>query len=130
MLELELDISPTCERRVLCLGAHCDDIEIGCGGTLLRLTTTHPNLCVYWVVFSSTPEREQEARGSATAFLAKVMKKTIVIHTLRDGYLPYLGGEMKDCFEQIKRQFTPDIIFTHYRYDLHQDHRLVSELTW
>jgi LmbE family N-acetylglucosaminyl deacetylase len=132
MLEfgLGLNTDPTRECRVLCLGAHCDDIEIGCGGTILKLTTTHQNLRICWVVFSSTPERQREARDSATAFLAEVVKKTVVIHALRDGYLPYLGGEVKDRFEQITREFSPDVIFTHYQHDLHQDHRLVSELTW
>jgi LmbE family N-acetylglucosaminyl deacetylase len=130
MLELKLNTDSLRECRVLCLGAHCDDIEIGCGGTVLRLAAAHQNLQVYWVIFTSTPEREREARDSATAFLTEVAKKTVVIHALRDGYLPYLGGEVKDRFEQIKREFSPDVIFTHCRHDLHQDHRLVSELTW
>lgn len=130
MLELGLNIDPTGECRVMCVGAHCDDIEIGCGGTILRLAVAHPNLHVYWVIFSSTPEREREARDSAMSFLTGVAKKTVVIHTLKDGYLPYLGAEMKDRFEQTKREFSPHVIFTHYRHDLHQDHRLISELTW
>jgi len=130
MLSLGLNIDPTRECRILCLGAHCDDIEIGCGGTLLWLATTLPNLEVYWVILSSTPEREREARNSAQVFLAEVAKKAVRIDTLRDGYLPYLGEAVKDRFEEIKRQFSPDVIFTHYRQDLHQDHRLVSELTW
>jgi LmbE family N-acetylglucosaminyl deacetylase len=130
MLELGLNIDPTRECRVMCVGAHCDDIEIGCGGTILRLAAAHPNLHVYWVIFSSTPEREREARDSAMSFLTGVAKKTVVIHTLKDGYLPYLGAEVKDRFEQTKREFSPDVIFTHYRHDLHQDHRLISELTW
>ncbi len=130
MLELGLNTDSTRECRVLCLGAHCDDIEIGCGATILKLATTHQNLHICWAVFSSTPEREQEARNSATVFLAEVAKKKVLIHTLRDGYLPYLGGEVKNRFEQIKREFSPDVIFTHYRRDLHQDHRLISELTW
>jgi len=130
MFELQLNIDSTREHRVLCLGAHCDDIEIGCGGTILKLATAHQNLHICWVVFSSSSEREREARDSATAFLAEVVRKTVVIHALRDGYLPYLGGEVKDRFEQIKHEFSPDVIFTHYRHDLHQDHRLISELTW
>ncbi|HXG22421.1 MAG TPA: PIG-L deacetylase family protein [Methylomirabilota bacterium] len=130
MLTLGFNTDPTRACRVLCLGAHCDDIEIGCGGTLLRLAATHPKLDVYWLVFTSTPEREREARHSAQTFLAEVAKKTVRIDALQDGYLPYLGGKVKDRFEEIKQKFSPDMIFTHYRQDLHQDHRLVAELTW
>lgn len=127
----ELGLSPDRTRalRVLCLGAHCDDIEIGCGGTMLTMARDIPNLEVYWVVFSSNPQREQEAQASAQAFLAKVPNKTVVIHRLRDGFFPYLGAEIKERFEQLKGKVTPDVILTHYRNDLHQDHRIVSELT-
>ncbi len=116
--------------RVLCLGAHCDDIEIGCGGTLLALLQSNPGISVHWVVFTSTPERKQEARSSAQAFLAAAAQSTVVIHDFRDGFLPYLGAELKECFEALKTEEPPDIIFTHYRDDLHQDHRLIAELTW
>src|SRR5262245_18177224 len=130
MLELNLNTVSSREYRVLYLGAHCDDIEIGCGGTIFKMAHAGRDLAVHWVVFSSNPEREQEARGSANAFLAEVSKKTVVIHTLKDGFLPYVGAEVKACFEQLKLDFSPDLIFTHYRGDLHQDHRIVSELTW
>ena len=130
MRTLSVTASGAGPLRVLCLGAHCDDIEIGCGGTILNFAAAGRKVEVHWIVFSSTPEREQEARNSAVAFLSEVLEKTVVIHTFRDGYLPYLGREAKDCFEQIKREFSPDMIFTHYRHDLHQDHRMVSELTW
>jgi LmbE family N-acetylglucosaminyl deacetylase len=130
MRELGFHFDPTREFRVLCLGAHCDDIEIGCGGTILTMARAFPNLHMYWVVFSSNQEREQEARLSAQAFLAKAANKTVVIHQLRDGFLPYTGAEVKERFEQVKGTVNPDVIFTHYRNDLHQDHRLVSELTW
>src|ERR1043166_5523301 len=99
MLQLSLNTEPHRECRILCLGAHCDDIEIGCAGTVLNLTVARQNLHISWVVFSSTLERKREADDSATAFLAGVAKKTVVIHELRDGYLPYLGGEVKDRFE-------------------------------
>jgi LmbE family N-acetylglucosaminyl deacetylase len=117
-------------RRVLALGAHCDDIEIGCGGTILRLREEHPELEVRWVVFCSTPAREAEAQASAAAFLRGATNSTVVVHSFRDGYLPHTGAAVKDEFEAHKRAFFPDLILTHYRHDLHQDHRIVSELTW
>jgi LmbE family N-acetylglucosaminyl deacetylase len=117
-------------RRVLALGAHCDDIEIGCGGTLLRLAGERSDLEVRWLVFSSTPDRAKEARTSAAAFLHGVAKAEVMVYQHRDGYLPHAGAAVKDEFEALKREYSPDLIFTHYRHDLHQDHRLVSELTW
>jgi len=116
--------------RVLCLGAHCDDIEIGCGGTLLRWLDERPDLDVRWVVFSSTPRRASEARASAQRFLGREPDKCLTLGEFRDGFLPYQGGEVKQEFERLKAEFAPDVILTHYRHDLHQDHRLVSELTW
>jgi len=117
-------------RRLLALGAHADDIEIGCGGTILRLAAEVPDLEVVWVVFCSTPERAREARASADAFLAGVGRTQVVIKEHRDGYLPYSGAQVKDDFESLKAFGPPDAIFTHYREDRHQDHRLVSELSW
>jgi LmbE family N-acetylglucosaminyl deacetylase len=117
-------------RRILCLGAHSDDIEIGCGGTVLQLLENPTRLEFYWLVFSSNAQRAQEAQRSAEAFLRRAPKKTIVIKSFRDGFLPYVGGQVKDCFEELKRLFVPDLIFTHFRHDLHQDHRAICELTW
>lgn len=116
--------------RLLCLGAHCDDIEIGCGGTILKLAAARCDIAVHWVVFSSDEQRKREALNSANAFLESIPSKKIVIHELRDGFFPYLGAELKERFETLKSEFAPDLILTHYRQDLHQDHRLVSELTW
>ena len=130
MRELGFSRDDTNNYQVLCLGAHSDDIEIGCGGTLLKLAAHARNVVIYWVVFSANHERRQEAHDSATAFLANVTNNTIVIHRFRDGFLPYAGIELKECFEQLKQQFSPDLILTHYRNDLHQDHRTVSDLTW
>jgi len=115
--------------RLLCLGAHCDDIEIGCGGTILRLSEEYKNLQLKWVVFSSTPERSKEAKKSAEHFLETFSKKEVIIRNFKDGFLPYVAEEVKTFFEALK-EFQPDIVFTHYRNDLHQDHRLLSELTW
>ncbi|MDZ4722486.1 MAG: PIG-L deacetylase family protein [candidate division Zixibacteria bacterium] len=116
--------------RLLCLGAHSDDIEIGCGGTILRLTQEYPKLEVCWIVFSGTDERESEARVSAELFLADVKKKEVRVEGYRDGHFPYNGSEIKDYFERIKSGFQPDLIFTHTRADLHQDHREIANLTW
>lgn len=115
---------------VLCLGAHSDDIEIGCGGTLLTLAQRYPQLHVHWVVFTAQGERRQEALDSATDFLVDVQTKNIVLENFRDGFLPYSGAQVKDFFETLKKQVSPDIIFTHYRQDLHQDHHLLCDLAW
>ena len=117
-------------RRLLALGAHCDDIEIGCGGTLLRFLGERSDLEVRWVVFCSTAERAREAHASAAAFLQGARKAEVMVREHRDGYLPHSGAAVKDEFEALKREYSPDLILTHYRHDLHQDHRLVSELTW
>ncbi|MBN1122815.1 MAG: PIG-L family deacetylase [Anaerolineae bacterium] len=117
-------------HRVLCLGAHSDDIEIGCGGTILKLIEDHPDIEFYWVVFSGSAHRTKEAERSASLFLENVSKKQIVVKDFRDGFFPYVGYEIKEYFEELKRAFVPDLVFTHYRHDLHQDHRLICELTW
>jgi LmbE family N-acetylglucosaminyl deacetylase len=118
-------------RKILVLGAHADDIEIGCGGTILRLLEENPAATeIYWIVFGARGERKTEAVESANRFLANARRKEIVVKDFRDGYFPYIGAEIKDFFEELKRRFLPDLILTHYRKDLHQDHRLVSELTW
>jgi len=116
--------------NVLCLGAHCDDIEIGCGGTLLTLLSQNPMVNVYWQIFSSTPSRKQEAIAGAKRFTANASHLEIDIRDFKDGYLPYEGSAVKDAIEHTKSSFSPYIVFTHYRDDLHQDHRKVSELTW
>jgi LmbE family N-acetylglucosaminyl deacetylase len=116
--------------RIVALGAHADDIEIGCGGTLLRLAAEREDLEVLWVVFCATPERAAEARASAGAFLRGVPRARGIVRDHRDGFLPYAGAAVKEDFEALKRELAPDVVFTHYRDDRHQDHRLVSELTW
>jgi LmbE family N-acetylglucosaminyl deacetylase len=116
--------------NILALGAHCDDIEIGTGGTLLKLLDTYQVDSVMWVVFASNEIRKKEAISSANLFLDKAKKREIVVNSYRDGFLPFMAAEVKEFFEKIKSEFKPDIIFTHYRDDRHQDHRLVSDLTW
>jgi LmbE family N-acetylglucosaminyl deacetylase len=83
-----------------------------------------------WVVFSGAGERADEAQASGAAFLEGVAEREIVVHAFRDGYLPYAGGAVKDTFEQLKREVDPDVVLTHRGDDAHQDHRLISELTW
>ena len=130
MLTLEFARQRDSVFRILCLGAHSDDIEIGCGGTILRLLDENPTTEIVWVVFGASGQRRTEAVESANLFLANARRKEIVIKEFRDGYFPYIGAEIKDFFEELKRKYSPDLILTHYRHDLHQDHRLVSELTW
>jgi LmbE family N-acetylglucosaminyl deacetylase len=115
--------------KLLCLGAHSDDIEIGCGGTILRLITEVPDLVVRWIVFSATGIREAEARNSADAFLQNVFNKRVDLGTFRDGYFPFQGADIKDYFEAVKADFDPTLVLTHRHGDAHQDHRLISELT-
>jgi len=117
-------------RHVLCLGAHCDDLEIGCGGTVLTLTERTDPPAFTWVVFSSDATREAEALRGAEALLRRASGSRIIIKKFRDGFLPYEGSLVKEAFEELKGEVSPDLILTHYRDDLHQDHRLISELTW
>lgn len=130
MLSLGFGVPKGGGYKVLCLGAHCDDIEIGCGGSILRLIEQNPRLEFRWVVFSSTPERKREALKAARAFLGAGVRSRVEIRTFRDSFFPYQGKTIKEFVESIKRSFEPDLIFTHYRDDAHQDHRLISELTW
>lgn len=117
-------------RHVLCLGAHCDDIEIGCGATILNLARKRTDLSFTWVIFSSNEIRAAEARNSFASILGDRESAKLELHEFRNGYFPFIGAEIKDCFEQLKANINPDLIFTHYGQDRHQDHRLVSELTW
>jgi LmbE family N-acetylglucosaminyl deacetylase len=115
---------------ILCLGAHCDDIEIGCGGTVLRLVEQFPAARFHWVVLSSTAVRSREAHSAAEHFLAGAGKQDIRIERFRESYFPWVGAEIKDYLEELKSDVDPDVILTHHRHDRHQDHRLVAELTW
>ena len=127
MLNLTAAESP---RRVLVIGCHADDIEIGCGGTLLTLARSNPELEVHWVVLAAPGPRGAEAIASAEAFLTGLASARVEVHEFRDGFLPYVGGEVKDVFEELKGRVDPQIVLTHAGYDLHQDHRLACELTW
>jgi LmbE family N-acetylglucosaminyl deacetylase len=115
--------------RLLCVGAHADDIEIGCGGTILTLTAARP-LDVTWVVLSSDDVREKEARSAAARFLAKATSSAVEVRRFKNGFFPHEGAEIKDYFELLKARPAFDLILTHTSDDRHQDHRVVNELTW
>jgi LmbE family N-acetylglucosaminyl deacetylase len=116
--------------KALFLGAHSDDIELGCGGTILSLLEQGQELEAWWVVFAASPARRLEAERSAEMFLRGAVKKEVIVKDFKESFFPYIGSEIKACFEELKRTISPDVVFTHFRDDLHQDHRLISELTW
>ncbi len=120
---------PNKTRKILCLGAHADDIEIGCGGTLLKWTAERTDLNICWVVFTAEGRRAGEARASAKALLQKTKSK-VIVKQFRGSFLPFQGARIKESFENLKDSYAPDIVFTHYREDRHQDHRLLSDLAW
>jgi len=130
VLPLSPDFFGRNPRTLLCLGAHCDDIEIGSGGTVLRLAEHYPDLHVYWVVLSSSPARAAEAHKSAERFLERARHKDVVIKDFRNSFFPFIGAQIKEFFEELKSRIAPDLVLTHARGDLHQDHRLTCELTW
>lgn len=120
----------TAPLQILCMGAHSDDIEIGCGGTILRLAAQHPNCAIHWVVFNAIGPRADEARRGAELFAGKNTSQGPVLKTFKDGFMPFVGSEVKAVIEELKGMISPDLIFTHNRQDAHQDHRLLAELTW
>jgi LmbE family N-acetylglucosaminyl deacetylase len=130
MLPLAFNTGSEEGLKLLFFGAHCDDIEIGCGGTILSLIERYKISEIKWVVFASNPQRKKEATASAEAFLSGVSKKEIRVFDYRDAFLEQSRFEIKEHFETIKQGFQPDVVFTHQRDDRHQDHRLVSELAW
>ncbi|HEX4562161.1 MAG TPA: PIG-L deacetylase family protein, partial [Gemmatimonadales bacterium] len=127
MLGLPLPKAPV----ILCLGAHADDIEIGCGGTLLTLLAAQRDVAVHWAVLSGggTP-REAEAETSATKFLAGAKTRHLRVERFRDGHIPAALTELKDHITQLRDAVRPHLVFTHYREDRHQDHRIIADVTW
>ena len=117
-------------QTVLCFGAHADDIEIGCGGTILKLLSEYPQLAVHWVVLAADEQRATEAVRSAEVFLRDAGARKIVVEHFRDSFFPNDWGRLKEQFHQLRMEVSPDLIFTHRREDMHQDHRVVAELTW
>lgn len=128
MMRLCFDESGGIPPRILCIGAHSDDIEIGCGGTILRLVDEYPSCEIHWVVFCAVGEREEEARKGSELFAGRRLKGCS-FKEFRDGFMPFMGAEVKSVFESELKGIHPDLIFTHNRDDAHQDHRLLSELT-
>jgi LmbE family N-acetylglucosaminyl deacetylase len=129
MMRLNLERAATGPLKVLCLGCHSDDIEIGCGGTILRLAQEHPGCEFHWVVFSAIGVREAEARRAADLFAGGAGLKGPILKTFPDGFMPFVGAEVKAVFEELK-SVSPDLVLTHNRKDAHQDHRQIAELTW
>jgi LmbE family N-acetylglucosaminyl deacetylase len=129
MIQLHLGGGASGALQILCLGCHSDDIEIGCGGTILRLAEQYPDCTFHWVVFSAIGVREAEAQRAAGLFAGTRLRGPS-LKTFPDGFMPYVGAEVKAVFEELKQGVSPDLIFTHNRKDAHQDHRLIAELTW
>lgn len=127
---LPLHLAPAAPFRLLCLGAHCDDIEIGCGGTVLRLLEAIPGAMVRWVVFTGSAPRHAEARRGAEAMLTQAGQCRIELLSHRESFLPQAWGSVKEEFERIKLDFDPSLVLCHAREDVHQDHRLIAELAW
>lgn len=125
-LQFDFPEAPT----ILCIGSHCDDIEIGCGGTILRLVERYPDLRMTWLVLTGNEQRHAETREAAQRFFSGREGPELILHGFRDGFLPYDVPPVKEAFEAVKKSLAPDLILSHWRGDYHQDHRLVSELTW
>lgn len=129
MQRISLPFPPGRPTKILFLGAHADDIEIGCGGTIQRLLGEIPDLDIRWVVFSAEDGRSAEARASAMELLQKAARSRVEMLDFRNGYFPYDGAAIKDRFETLKGEFEPSLIFSHWTGDAHQDHRLIAEIT-
>ena len=129
MMNLNLSVREQDGPAILCLGSHSDDIEIGCGGTILRLAQQYPNARFHWVVFSAVDIRKTEAQRGVELFVGPGRLQTCAFHSFQDGFMPFVGAEVKRVFEALKT-ISPDLILTHNRKDSHQDHRLIAELAW
>ncbi len=116
--------------KILCLGAHADDIEIGCGGTILKLVKEYPEAEFHWVVFSAEGKRAEEAYESAQSFVGNAALNVVDVQVFKDSYFPFFGAAIKDYFVNLKKEVSPDLIITHHSNDAHQDHQLIAKLTW
>lgn len=130
MLRLARNPSAGHAMRVLCIGAHSDDLEIGCAGTVLKWIEDQPRIDVTWVVLSAAGERAREARRSARSLLRRAGRSRVVLGDFRDSFFPVQYGQVKEFLEKLKRDSDPDVVLTHHLEDRHQDHRLAAELTW
>lgn len=129
MLELSFKLPADRPPRFLFLGAHCDDIEIGCGGTVLEMLQRYPEAEFHWVVFSAGEKREAEAREAAHKFLGDEKQSNVIVKDFRGAYFPDEWAGIKDYIETLK-PIQPDVVFVHTRDELHQDHRVLGELVW
>ncbi|HEU5297042.1 MAG TPA: PIG-L deacetylase family protein [Burkholderiaceae bacterium] len=116
--------------RVLCLGAHSDDIEIGCAGTLLRWLREYERVDLTWCVLSAGGERAAEATRSARALTRRASSCNVLLGEFEDGCLPADYRRVKDFLTELRSRGDVDVVLTHCLEDRHQDHRLVAELTW
>ena len=130
MIPLQFDKKAKHGLQILCLGCHSDDIEIGCGGSIIRLAHEYPDCVFHWVVFSAIDVRKAEAQRAATQFVDQSRLNGPILKEFPDGFMPFVGGEIKYFFEELKQVVKPNVIFTHNRNDAHQDHRIISDLTW
>ena len=130
MLHLIPEIRKGQPLRLLCIGAHSDDLEIGCGGTILTWLASMPAVEVTWVVLSAEGIRASEARRSARALLARAAARKVIIANFRDCFLQAQYADVKGYFERLRAEVDRDIVITHWLQDRHQDHRLTAELTW
>jgi LmbE family N-acetylglucosaminyl deacetylase len=130
MIHLKLNSMARGALQILCLGCHSDDIEIGCGGAILKLAQDYPDCVFHWVVFSAKGPRADEAQCAAVKFVDPLRLRGPVLKTFPDGFMPFVGDDIKAVFEELKETMLPDVIFTHNRKDAHQDHRLIAEMTW
>jgi len=130
VLSLQLASRASQRLDVLCIGAHCDDIEIGCGGTLLTLQQQYPSLRIHWLILTSDARRHREALLAAESFVQPGARGEMRVHDLPDGRLPAHFAQVKAHFEDCRAAVNPDWVFSHHGADRHQDHALLSELAW
>jgi LmbE family N-acetylglucosaminyl deacetylase len=130
MLDVVFNLPRGRSPTLLFVGAHSDDIEIGCGGTVLELLDRYPGAEVHWVVLSATGARAKEAKKSARMLLRRAKRAHVVVKEFRESYFPSEYPAIKQYFEEIKKLVQPDAVFVHHRDDLHQDHRVIGELAW
>ncbi|HZC28033.1 MAG TPA: PIG-L family deacetylase [Actinopolymorphaceae bacterium] len=114
--------------HIVALGAHPDDIEIGCGGTLLRLAESVPRLTAEFVIATGTPLRLEEARQGAELFLPG-REVVVTSAELPDGRLPSHWEAAKELLEATARRGHADLVLAPSRGDAHQDHRTMAELS-
>lgn len=114
---------------ILCIGAHCDDVEIGCGGTLAAIAEACPDATFVVWVFSGDARRREESQAAMRSLLAECDVR-FSIYDQRDGYFPAAWQQIKEAMHECAGSVAPDLIFTHTLADRHQDHRTVAEITW